>query len=114
MPAKRAEEAALNLIGLALRAGRLEVGTHAVKDAARRGELYAAVLARDATENARSRVLPLLRASEVPVVTCESAAELGRAVGRSRLVVVGLRDAGFAGRIVGALPLAPQAKRTKN
>jgi ribosomal protein L7Ae-like RNA K-turn-binding protein len=114
VPAKRAEEAALNLIGLALRAGRLEVGTHAVKDAARRGELHAAVLARDATENARSRVLPLLRSSEVPVVTCESAAELGRAVGRSRLVVVGLRDAGFAGRIVGALPLAPQAKRTKN
>jgi ribosomal protein L7Ae-like RNA K-turn-binding protein len=111
---QRGEQAALSLIGLALRAGRLEVGTHAVKEAARRGELHAVVLARDATENARNRVLPLLRATGVPVVTCESAAGLGRAAGRSRLVVVGVRDAGFAGRIVGALPPAPRAKSTEN
>ena len=114
MGSERDEQAALNLLGLALRAGRLEVGTHAVKEAARRGELHGAVLAGDATDNARGRVLPLLRASGVPVVMCESAAGLGRAVGRSRLVVVGLRDAGFAGRIVGALPPASRAKSTES
>lgn len=62
------------------------------------------MLARDATENARERVLPLLEACDVPVGVCESAAALGRAVGRSRLVVVGLKDAGIAGRVLAALP----------
>lgn len=113
MNTKRGERAALDLIGLAQRAGRLAVGTHAVKDAARVGELEAVVLARDATDNARERVLPLLRAVGVPVVLCDSAAELGRAVGRPRLVVVGLKDAGFAGRVVAALPPASRAE-TKN
>lgn len=75
-----------------------------MKDAARQGDLYVAVFARDATENARDRVLPLLKAVGVPVVTCETAAALGRAVGRERLVVVGLKDPGFAGRVRGALP----------
>jgi ribosomal protein L7Ae-like RNA K-turn-binding protein len=106
----RGERAALDLVGLAQRAGRLAVGTHAVKDAARRGELEAAVLARDATDNARERVLPLLRACGVRVVLCDSAAELGRAVGRPRLVVVGLKDPGFAGRVVAALPPASRAE----
>ena len=107
---RRREQAALNLVGLAHRAGRLAVGTHAVKDAARQGELNAVVFARDATDNAKERVLPLLKACGVPVAICDSAAELGRAVGRPRLVVVGLRDAGFAGRILAALPPASRAE----
>jgi ribosomal protein L7Ae-like RNA K-turn-binding protein len=61
-------------------------------------------MAADATDNARSRVLPLLEVFEVPVARCASAAELGRAVGRSRLVVAGIRDASFAARILAALP----------
>lgn len=82
------------------------VGTHGVKEAARRGELHAAVLARDATENARDRVLPLLRATGVPIATCESAGALGAAVGRGRIVVAGVTDPGFAGRVLAGLPAA--------
>lgn len=101
----------LSLLGLALRAGRLEVGTHGVKEAARRGELHAVVLARDATDNARGRVLPLVRAMEVPVATCSTAAALGSAVGRSRIVVVGVTDPGFAGRVLAGLPAARRAEK---
>lgn len=106
MSRERDAEAALDLLGLALRAGRLAVGTHAVKEAARRDELHAAVIARDATENARDRVLPLLAARGVSVAECESAARLGRAVGRNRVVVAGLKDAGFARRVLAVLPPA--------
>lgn len=106
MSREREAESALDLLGLALRAGRLAVGTHAVKEAARRDELHAAVIARDATENARDRVLPLLAARDVSVVECPSAARLGRAVGRRRVVVAGLKDAGFARRVLAALPPA--------
>ena len=84
-----------------------------MKEAARRGELSVVVLAGDATGNARDRVLPLLRACGVPVVRCESAEALGRAAGRGRLVVVGLRDAGFAGRVRAALPPVGTGEATK-
>lgn len=95
----------MSLLGLAMRAGRVVLGTHAVKEGARRGELNAVVMADDATDNARSRVLPLLSALDVPVARCASAARLGRAVGRSRLVVLGIRDARFAEKVLAALPL---------
>lgn len=109
---EREAEAALDLLGLALRAGRLVVGTQAVKDAARRDELLAAVIARDATDNARDRVMPLLDAKGVSVVECDSAARLGRAVGRHRVVVAGLTDAGFARGVLEALPPAGGRDRT--
>lgn len=114
MSGERDTDAALDLLGLALRAGRLAVGTHAVKDAARRDELLAVVIARDATENARDRVMPLLSAKGVSVVECDSAARLGRAVGRHRVVVAGLTDAGFARGVLAVLPPAAGRNRTEN
>ena len=91
------------MLGLAQRAGHLVLGTHAVKEAARRGELAGVVMAGDATENARKRVLPLLEAVQVPVGWCARSGSLGRSVGRSRIVVVGLRDRGLAGKVLEAL-----------
>lgn len=95
----------MNLVGLAMRAGRSVLGTHAVKEGARRGDLDVVVMAADATDNARSRVLPLLAAVDVPVVRCASAIALGRAVGRPRLVVVGIRDRRLAEKVLAILPL---------
>lgn len=91
----------LKLLGLARRAGALAVGTQAVRDALRRGELSAVVVAGDATENARRRMRGALGASGVRVVTGGTRMGLGRAVGRSDVVVVGIRDRGLAARIVG-------------
>lgn len=94
---------ALNLLGIALRGGRLEVGTTAVKEGARRGELEAAVVAGDAGENARDRVLPLLEAAGVPVAEVADGRSLGRALGRDRTVVVGVTDAGLAREVMDVL-----------
>lgn len=60
-------------------------------------------MARDATANAKARVLPLLSALEVPVAWCAEASRLSASLGRSRTVVVGLRDAGLAERVLEAL-----------
>lgn len=94
---------ALNLLGIALRGGRLEVGTTSVKESARRGDLAAAVLAADAGENARDRVLPLMEATGVPVVEVADGEALGAALGRDRTVVVGLTDRGLAREVMDAL-----------
>lgn len=97
------EERALDLLGLALRAGRLEVGTVAVREAARAGELCGAVVAADAGENARDRVVPLLEASGVPVLEAVDRRSLGRALGRGPVVVAGLTDPGLLSSVQEAL-----------
>lgn len=98
-----AEERALGLLGIALRGGRLEVGTTSVKESARSGDLAAAVLAADAGENARDRVLPLLEATGVPVAEAADGEALGAALGRDRTVIVGLTDEGLAREVMDAL-----------
>lgn len=101
------ERRALDLLGIALRGGRLQVGTTAVKEGARAGELEAAVLAADAGGNARDRVLPLLEAAGVPVAEAADRRSLGRALGRDRVVIVGVTDAGLARAVMEALRARP-------
>jgi ribosomal protein L7Ae-like RNA K-turn-binding protein len=95
------EQSVLQLVGLARRAGFAVVGTQAVRDAARRGELSVVVVARDATENARRRLRSMFEDSDLAVVTRGTRSGLGRAVGRSEVVVVGVRDRGLGLEIVG-------------
>lgn len=95
-PAEGPRREVLQLLGVALRAGRLVVGTEAVKERAGAGELAAAVMAEDAGRNARDRVRPLLDRSGVPVWEVGSRRELGAALGRGPVVVAGLTDPGFA------------------
>ena len=90
----------LQLVGLARRAGFAVVGTQAVRDAARRGELSVVVVAEDATENARRRIRGMMERSELQVVAGGTRSSLGQAVGRSEVVVVGIRDRGLGSRIV--------------
>lgn len=100
----------LQLIGLARRAGHAVVGTDAVRVAGRRGELSAVVVAGDATQNARKRLYTLLSDPDVSTVTCGTRATLGRAVGRTEAVVVGIRDQGLGLRVAAV----QQGSRTVN
>lgn len=93
---------ALQLLGLARRAGRAVVGTEAVREAGRRGELDLALIARDASANARRRMRGLLADPAVEVVWCGSRESLGRAVGRTGVAVVGVSDRGLARQIAAA------------
>jgi ribosomal protein L7Ae-like RNA K-turn-binding protein len=90
----------LRLLGLAQRGGLAVVGTRPVREAARKGQLAAALLARDAGPNARERVVPLLTARGVPLAECGDGETLGRALGRQRVVVVGVRDGDIARQIM--------------
>jgi ribosomal protein L7Ae-like RNA K-turn-binding protein len=91
----------MQLVGLARRAGYVVVGTRAVREAASRGEVCVVVVARDATANARKRLLSLSGRPDVEVIECGTRGSLGRAVGREEAVVVGIGDRGLGRRIVG-------------
>jgi ribosomal protein L7Ae-like RNA K-turn-binding protein len=87
-------EKLLGLLGLARRAGRLAVGFSAVEQMVRRGEAPLVVVATDAgaSQLGKIRRWDNLRGLVDDALT---AAELARAMGRDKLVVVGVSDPGF-------------------
>jgi ribosomal protein L7Ae-like RNA K-turn-binding protein len=62
------------------------------------------LLATDASENSRDKLMPLLAARGTPHAVAFTRVQLGWAVGRSPLGAVAIMDAGLAGRIAEALP----------
>lgn len=91
---------ALGLLGMATRAGAVVPGTERVREAARAGTLRLAVVASDASDNSRGKLLPLLIARGISHVIRFERNELGAAVGRGPLSAVGVVDAALAARLL--------------
>jgi len=96
----------LGLIGLGLRGRGAIVGVQQVREAARRGKLFLAIAAPDASSNSLDKVLPLLRARGIIVVAGPPATELGSVAGREATAVIGIVDKGLA-KGIRALSLTP-------
>ena len=92
-------DAALRLLGLAMRAGAVAYGTQLVRDAVRSGSVHFVVIAGDASENSREKLLPLLQARGVAHAVAFDRDRLGAALGRGPLSAVGIRTVSFAERI---------------
>jgi ribosomal protein L7Ae-like RNA K-turn-binding protein len=90
------ERKLLGLLGLGVRARTALVGVEQVRHAARRGKLVLAVVAPDASQNSRDKVMPLLRAKRVGVIEGPSAEMLGAAVGRKATAAIGIVDRDLA------------------
>ena len=104
MDATRARKL-LGLIGLGVRGRGAIVGVQQVREAARRGKLYLAIAAPDASSNSLDKVLPLLRARGITVFAGPSSTELGSAVGRETTAVIGIVDRGLANGIRALSPM---------
>lgn len=109
-PIRGAERGALQILGLARRAGRAAVGTRAVLTAARSGRLEALIVAHDASPNAIDRVRGATR--RVPIVRCGTRETLGLALGRGAVAVVGVTDREFARRIAAGV-LGAQVRKAE-
>ena len=87
----------LGLIGLARKAGRVEVGEEPVSIAARTHKAKLILLASDAAENTIRRAKSLGEIGSCPcLVSPFSKPELGGAVGRASCAVIALTEVGFA------------------
>ena len=73
--------AALSLLGLGLRAGRVAVGVDAAREALRRGVAEAIVLPVDAGARSRERLVALAGHRQVPILVGPVAEQLGAALG---------------------------------
>lgn len=89
----------LSFLGLANRAGAVERGTEAARQALRRGEACLVLVARDSSEQQKQKVIKLSRAQGVPNVEIADRAALGAAVGRGPLTAVAVTDASFASEL---------------
>ncbi len=85
----------LQWLGLARRAGAVEIGFEQVERAARDGGLDLLIVASDAGADGIGK----LERFDRPTVRAFSAEEIGRALGRSSLVYVGLRPGRLADRL---------------
>lgn len=88
---------ALGLLGLARRAGKLELGEEPVNAACRSGRAVLVLLAADAAENTARQAQRLAQAAKAPCVrTVFPKAELGAGLGRASCAVLALTDHGLA------------------
>lgn len=87
----------LHMIGLALRAGRLEVGEEPVGAACRARDCRLILVARDAADNSFRRVRHFADAGQCLWVSVPyTKEELGEAVGRTACAMAAVTDIGFA------------------
>ena len=94
----------LSLIGLAKRAGRLEVGEEPVGAAARARHARLILLAADAADNTLRRARHFAEAGNAPWIQLPfTKAELGGAVGRSSCAMAALTDVGLASSLCAKL-----------
>ena len=116
----------LELMGQALGAGQMLLGSGAVASAARGGEVAVAIEASDGAPDGRRKVIGALKAGGLiprrlnqggaTLIGCFTSAELSLALGRENVIHAALPEGGFAHRLVaearrleGFRPLIPDA-----
>jgi len=103
----------LHMIGLALRAGRLEVGEEPVGAACRARDCRLILVARDAADNTFRRVRHFADAGQCLWISVPyTKDELGSAVGRTSCAMLAVTDIGFAEAIAKKLAAVDPEKYT--
>lgn len=88
----------LNLLGLAMRAGKIISGESLVLKEVRMRKASVVILANDASENTKKKISDKCSFYGVPVIDEFSTEEMSRAIGKER-VVCALTDAGFSAKL---------------
>ena len=101
----------LSLLGLAKKAGRLEIGEEPVGAAARARDARLILLASDAADNTLRRARHFAEAGACLLAQIPAAKdELGSAVGRTSCAMLAVTDIGFADAVAKKLAALDEAK----
>ncbi len=90
----------LNLIGLAMKAGRTASGEFSTEKAVKNGKARLVLVAEDASENTRKMFSNMCTYYRVPVCIFGKKDELGHAMGRESRASLAILDDGFAQALV--------------
>ena len=99
-PIRSRPDALLQLLGLAARAGAVLPGTERVRESARSGSLEFVLVASDASDNSRDKLVPLLTSRQIPHAVVFDRVALGGAVGKAPLSALGITDKKLAKRVL--------------
>jgi ribosomal protein L7Ae-like RNA K-turn-binding protein len=95
----------LGLLGMARRAGAIASGTGSTRRALKEGRARLVLLAQDASETQRDKVMNLLRHGNTPRATVGTREALGSAVGSAPVSAVAVTDKQFAKELLARLGL---------
>lgn len=84
------------MIGMACRAGKIEVGEAKTEDRLRHKKTKLVIISEDASENTVKKFKSLCEGHKVSLVTAGSREILGNYTGRDNAVVLSVSDDGFA------------------
>ncbi|MGY3749175.1 YlxQ-related RNA-binding protein [Vagococcus acidifermentans] len=90
---------ALNLLGLAMRAGKLVTGEEITLKRIKANHVKLVIVSEDASDNTKKKMTDKCQSYKTPVVFRFSQAELSHAIGKNR-TIVGLCDDGFAKKLL--------------
>lgn len=94
----------LSLVGMAKKAGKLEIGEEPVGNVARAGHAKLIIVAADAADNTARRATHFADAGHVKCLTVPfTKAELGGILGRTSCAMAAFTDTGFAASLVSKL-----------
>jgi ribosomal protein L7Ae-like RNA K-turn-binding protein len=83
-------------LGLSRRAGHLIVGVDAVRQALQHDQVRCVIMARDASERARDKVVRLARGKAIPLLAGPSSESMARGLGLSEVMAVAVADRSLA------------------
>jgi len=89
----------LNILGLAMRAGKVIAGEDQVLRAIKSGKAKFILLSQDAGRNTKKRITDKCNTYQVPMDQYGTREELGSAIGKPERVVIAITDAGFTREI---------------
>jgi ribosomal protein L7Ae-like RNA K-turn-binding protein len=98
---------ALQLLGLAQRAGRLVHGEEAVLELIKSGNAKLAFLASDTAPSTTKRITDKTSTQQVPLIRVFTSEQLSKAIGREGRKVLATADASFAKLIEASLTQQP-------
>ena len=91
---------ALQILGLARRAGSVAPGTSATRRSITRGEARVVLMAEDASSAQLDKIRRTMRKRIIPQVLLGDRATLGAAIGKAPIAAVAVTDASLAGRLL--------------
>jgi len=91
---------ATHLLGIANKAGALSLGSREVRQCVRKNRCYLVILSEDAGYNTHKSVTDKCNYYNIKLITWGIKEELGKALGRKQVSVIGIKNKGIANRIL--------------
>ena len=90
----------LQLLAIAMKAGKLSVGEGRATDSIRKGEAKLIILSEDASQNTKKKFSDMGAYRSIEVLCVSDRYELGRTVGREFAVVIAVCDKGLSEQLM--------------